>query len=229
MATITIFSLFLTIVLLIVGIIFLFLKNGKATKVFKTSGIAFSVFIISLILSGDNGFWYTAFILAFLVTLILLIVGTVFLFLKNGKAKKVFKTSGIAFLVFIVSVSFTVVFTDADDNSPHKELDTDAPSVNTEDNNTVRETVPEDQPINSPANSNDGLSPYSKEELEADPNAPSTNSEDYNTNGEYVPENGPTDNPEDYNGNGEYKPVDDMTKEEMQVELEKMIEDSLRQ
>ena len=69
-------------------------------------------------------------------------------------------------------------------------------------------------------------SPYTESELKSDPSAPSTNVNDYNSDGEYVPENGPTDNPEDYNVNGEYKPIENMTKEEIEAELESMFNDN---
>ncbi|AZV42006.1 hypothetical protein BAOM_1396 [Peribacillus asahii] len=109
---ISILAFLITLVLLIIGIVFLFMKNGKANKIFKLLGIVFAVAIGSLILSGDNGFWYSTFILAFLATVILLIVGIVYLFMKNGKAKKVFKTSGIVFAVTIVSFILTIAFAD---------------------------------------------------------------------------------------------------------------------
>lgn len=66
-------------------------------------------------------------------------------------------------------------------------------------------------------------SPYTDEELKSDPTAPSDNPADYNKDGEYVPSDGQSDNPADYNANGEYKPVEDMTKEEIQQELEEML------
>lgn len=70
-------------------------------------------------------------------------------------------------------------------------------------------------------------SPYTEDELQSDPTAPSTSPDDYNSDGEYVPESGPTDSPADYNSDGEYKPVEEMTQEEIQEELEKMLGDSL--
>ncbi|MCO0600730.1 hypothetical protein NGI46_25735 [Peribacillus butanolivorans] len=54
-ANISILLLLATIVFIITGIVFLFMKNGKAKKVFKTSCITFLAFIVSLILSSDNG------------------------------------------------------------------------------------------------------------------------------------------------------------------------------
>ncbi|MER2169189.1 MAG: hypothetical protein ABS938_00995 [Psychrobacillus psychrodurans] len=76
------------------------------------------------------------------------------------------------------------------------------------------------------SSSNGSQSPYTESELKSDPTAPSTNVNDYNSDGEFVPENGPTDNPEDYNANGEYKPIEDMTKEEIEAELESMFNDN---
>ncbi|WP_350302198.1 hypothetical protein [Peribacillus frigoritolerans] len=172
------------------------------------------------------GFWANISILLLLATIVFIITGIVFLFMKNGKAKKVFKASGVTFSVFIVSLIFSVAFNGTDDDSPHTNVDTDSPSANTKENNSDSETVPENKPTISSADSNDdieGQSPYTEDELEADPKAPSTYPNDYNEDGEFVPEGGPTDNPADYNSNGEYKPVDDMTQEEIQQELEDML------
>ncbi|MFE4120090.1 cell envelope integrity protein TolA [Priestia sp. YIM B13486] len=107
-----ILALLVTLVLLIIGIVFLFMKNRKANKIFKASGIVFALAIASLILSSDNGFWYTTFILAFLSMSALLVSSLIALFMKNGKAKKIFKVSGIVFAVTILSLILTLAFDD---------------------------------------------------------------------------------------------------------------------
>jgi len=107
-----ILALLVTLILLIIGIVFLFMKNRKANKIFKASGIVFALAIASLILSSDNGFWYTTFILAFLSMSALLVSSLIALFMKNGKAKKIFKVWGIVFAVTILSLILTLAFDD---------------------------------------------------------------------------------------------------------------------
>jgi len=109
---ISISTFLFTPIFLIVGIVFLFLKNGKAKKMFRISGIVFSVAIVSFILTMELGFWLTTLILVFLSLLALLFISLVYLFTKNGKAKKMFKVSGIFFAVTIVSFLLGLKFDD---------------------------------------------------------------------------------------------------------------------
>ncbi|WP_141505717.1 hypothetical protein [Paenibacillus luteus] len=133
-------------------------------------------------------------------------------------------------LIGIVGISAFLSGCNAANNNAIDDIPTASPEtviVEEKDTDTEDKSDVSSLFIKSPAGSTSKEAPYTKGQLESDPKAPSTNINDYNSDGEYVPEGGISDNPSDYNANGEYKPIEEMTQEEMRIELEAMLESAL--
>ena len=105
---VAILSLLVSIVLLFRGIISFLKKTENAQRMFKYSGIAFFIAIVSLIISIDTlSFLIRLFIIFVLVSLILLVIGLIYALLKNNNSKKMFRMSLITFVAACVFFSLS--------------------------------------------------------------------------------------------------------------------------
>ncbi|WKA53432.1 hypothetical protein [Planococcus shixiaomingii] len=106
------------LLLLVVGIglgctasIFLFINVQKAIKLFKIGGLILFLSVVSVFLSLENhNMWDKLIIILVLSSMILLVISVTNWFLKNGKAKKMFKFFVYTFVASLILTAINNTF-----------------------------------------------------------------------------------------------------------------------